>query len=691
MQEGVASHTARSVAARRLSFERVITDFGDPGADLALSTDVAAGLVPSEGRMHSYIRARTAFFDRAVVGALSQGIEQIVVGAAGYDGRSLRYAKPGVRWFEVDHPATQADKRERLARLGIDTSHVRFIAADFTTDPIARPLAEAGLDASQPALFLYEGIAVYLSKEVNESVLAQFRSVTTAGSLLAISVSLTRGEREPDSRAGFRARVAALGEPAQSILEPAEARDLLARAGWQVTGPATGEDLARHDRLQAAGLLTARASGPAYPSAAPVPASLSSPSSASPAAPASASPRSPSATSASAPVPASIARRPPPRGRPRSASAPARDSPSAPASAAALPLPALLSRAVVAFTIEADNEAEHRLPHSTTGHGLSSGASPDAPWMISLAMWASSLRFIPDGGVTVTRLRDLARTGSNLAGLRRWRYVTFDPEPTRGKQPSPSAMVFLTPQGKVARDGWAPIGEVVEERWRERFGATTVAGLRSALTGVAAQLPAGLPDCLPILGYGLFSRVPEDLPEPAEVPSLAELPLWALLSRVLLAFATEFEDAARLSLAIAANVLRVITADGVRSRDIPELSGVSKEAVAMAMGILTNRGLATEGTNPSGGRWRTVRLTPAGLLAQGTYHELVADIEDAWRSRFGADQLTALRLALEQLPADGLLEGIDPYPDGWRAPQDPPTVLPHYPMVLHRGGYPDGS
>jgi methyltransferase (TIGR00027 family) len=259
MQDGVASHTARSVAARRLSNERVPADYGDPAADLALSADVAAGLVPSPGRMHDYIRARTAFFDRVVVGALGEGIEQVVVGAAGYDGRSLRYAKPGVRWFEVDHPATQGDKRERIARLGIDTSHVRFVAADFTADPVAGRLLEAGLDAAQPALFLYEGIAVYLSKEVNEHVLAQFRSVTAGGSLLAISVSLNREARGPDTRSAFRARVAALGEPALGFLEEGEERSLLARAGWQVTGPAQAEDPGRHARLQAAGLLTARA------------------------------------------------------------------------------------------------------------------------------------------------------------------------------------------------------------------------------------------------------------------------------------------------------------------------------------------------------------------------------------------------------------------------------------------------
>ncbi len=66
---------------------------------------------PKHNRMHEYLRARTAFFDQAVVDSIDSGVRQVVIGGAGYDGRALRYAKPGVRWFEVDHPSTQADKR----------------------------------------------------------------------------------------------------------------------------------------------------------------------------------------------------------------------------------------------------------------------------------------------------------------------------------------------------------------------------------------------------------------------------------------------------------------------------------------------------------------------------------------------------------------------------------------------------
>ena len=169
MREDAASRTARSVAAHRLDYDRLRTPYGDPAADEALARDVAAGLQrPPGSRMHDYLRARTAFFDRVVVNSVEAGVRQVVAGAAGYDGRAFRYAKRGVRWFEVDHPATQADKMERIVRLRLDTRHIRFIPADFTADPVAGLLAGAGLVQDRPALFLLEGVAVYLEQPVLE-------------------------------------------------------------------------------------------------------------------------------------------------------------------------------------------------------------------------------------------------------------------------------------------------------------------------------------------------------------------------------------------------------------------------------------------------------------------------------------------------------------------------------------------
>jgi hypothetical protein len=193
---------------------------------------------------------------------------------------------------------------------------------------------------------------------------------------------------------------------------------------------------------------------------------------------------------------------------------------------ARLPLSALLSQALVAFTVEADNEAEHRLPHRTTAGGASPGAPPGAPWNTSLLMWANCLRHLPDEGITVAELYDRARTGTNLDGMRRWGYVTFTPShlpgegppapPARGddpptsprgpERPKPDTLIRPTAWGSAALETWHEVTAQVESRWRDRLGAEAFAALRVALADVVARLDPALPDCLPILRHGLFTR-----------------------------------------------------------------------------------------------------------------------------------------------------------------------------------------
>ncbi len=364
----------------------------------------------------------------------------------------------------------------------------------------------------------------------------------------------------------------------------------------------------------------------------------------------------------------------------------------------ALPLSALLSQTLVAFTIEADNEAEHRLPHRTTALGLSDGARPGAPWMTSLLMWANCLRHLPDQGITLAELRRRARTDTNLDGMRRWRYVTYTPDPGRGKRPKPAAIVAPTAHGRLAREVWQAVTGDIESRWRSRYGPGAVEELRAALAAIVTGLEPGLPDCLPILGHGLYSRTPAQPEPPAAgtrvTADISALPLWALLSRPLLAFALAYEREGGPSLAVSANVLRVLTEAGLRTRDVPALAGVSKEAVAMAAGLLGKGRLGAEGPDPAGGRFRVIRLSAAGAAEREEYHARAAGIEDGWRDRFGARRVAALRAALEPLAAGDpppLFAALEPYPDNWRARLAPVAVLPHYPMTLHRGGYPDGS
>ena len=302
-----------------------------------------------------------------------------------------------------------------------------------------------------------------------------------------------------------------------------------------------------------------------------------------------------------------------------------------------------------------------------------------------MAMWSNCMQFVSEEGVRVGELEQLARTKTNLNGMERWGYVMVGPDPSdkRPKPPRSAWLIRATPAGRKAREIWKPLFGVIEARWEERFGKDAVQQLREALRALLEKMDLDLPDCLPILGYGMFSAGPSTKPLAAR--GLDGLPLSALLSRVLLAFAIEFERVSAISLAIYANVVRALNETGVPVRDLPSLVGVSKEAISMAMGVLQKMGIAVVGAD------RQIRLTEKGLKARDACHRSLNLIEERWQTRFGTDAIGALRSALEDLVEADLFLGLKPYPDGWRASVRKPETLPHYPMVLHRGGYPDGS
>jgi DNA-binding MarR family transcriptional regulator len=362
---------------------------------------------------------------------------------------------------------------------------------------------------------------------------------------------------------------------------------------------------------------------------------------------------------------------------------------------ASLPLPALLSQVVVAFIIEFDNEFEHQMPNRTTN---SPSGRRFGPWLTSMVMWSTCLRFVGEQGVTVRELERLARTTTNLNGMERWRYITVRPDPadTRPKPPKADWLIQATPAGRLAQEVWRSLFGTIEKRWQERFGNAPIEQLRKSLATLVRQFTIALPDCLPILHYGLFSKILDREPAHRDDADLSALPLPALVSKVLLAFALDFERDADpggvldLSLAICANVLRVLDDEGIRVRDLPRLSGVSKEAIAMALGYLEKRQYIVTESDPAS-RAKLVRLTDKGLMAHHAYPQRVAAIEGQWQERYGEANIRNLRESLKPLIGAQLFRGLEPYPDGWRASVPRPETLPHYPMVLHRGGYPDGS
>jgi DNA-binding MarR family transcriptional regulator len=163
----------------------------------------------------------------------------------------------------------------------------------------------------------------------------------------------------------------------------------------------------------------------------------------------------------------------------------------------------------------------------------------------------------------------------------------------------------------------------------------------------------------------MFADVANFRPRPPATGAPPDLSV--LLSQVLLAFTLDFERESALSLPICINALHVLTERGVPVRDLPQLTGVSKEALSMAVGILARRSCAVTGQDPAASRGKLVRLTPGGLAAQGDYLRLLDAVERRWR---------AAKPYLRQTTA---------------VLRDPHGALPRYPMVLHRGGWPDGS
>ncbi len=367
-----------------------------------------------------------------------------------------------------------------------------------------------------------------------------------------------------------------------------------------------------------------------------------------------------------------------------------------------LPLPTLLSGALVAYTIELDNEFERQMSHRTAQTRSPEG-SRQRPWWASMVMWSTCMRYVSDVGVTVRELERLARTRTNLGGMLRWGYIVAEPTPHPGGSSAfrPDMVLRPTDGGRRAQDVWRPLFDSIELRWHTRFGAAAVEDLQRSLHGAADQLDDRLPECLPILGYGLSTKDrllvdADQLGGRASGSADSELGLAALLARVLLAYAIDFERASALPLALCANVVRVLNETPVRVRDLPLLSGVSKEAISMGMGVLSKRGLAVVDAEP-GGRLKTARLTADGMTARHTYLRHLDEVEDRCQTRLGGDTIAALRQSLDQLTGGSieqtspLFGGLDPHPDGWRATVPQPHTLPHYPIVLHRGGYPDGA
>jgi methyltransferase (TIGR00027 family) len=179
---------------------------------------------------------RTAFFDREVTDALAAGIEQVVVVGAGYDGRALRFRQPGVRFFELDHPATQADKRRRLEAVGASLEGLAFAAVDLMREGPEAALVAVGHRQDRPSLFYCEGLISYLTRPAVVRLLRELRQRAAPGTRLALNATEARSlsRRWRPGEAARRLVLAAIGEPRRTVFAPGDLESLVDSAGWRI-------------------------------------------------------------------------------------------------------------------------------------------------------------------------------------------------------------------------------------------------------------------------------------------------------------------------------------------------------------------------------------------------------------------------------------------------------------------------
>src|SRR5262249_3553468 len=153
---------------------------------------------PFEGdaTLSNQASVRQTFYD-SVVDQYLTDVAQFVILGAGFDTRALRLPKQRrVRSFEVDTAKMLAVKQEILKKAGVDPAGVTFVAADFEQEDWFNRLVEAGFDADQPTLFLWEGVTPYLERAAVEDTLRKIAGVA-GGSVIAFDYFTTEVLESP--------------------------------------------------------------------------------------------------------------------------------------------------------------------------------------------------------------------------------------------------------------------------------------------------------------------------------------------------------------------------------------------------------------------------------------------------------------------------------------------------------------
>jgi methyltransferase (TIGR00027 family) len=177
--------------------------------------------------------ARSRFTEDVLAAAVARGVDQYVILGAGFDSYVYRVATPGLRVFEVDHPATQASKRA-AARSLQPLTDLTYVPVDFEYQSLIGELLVAGFDRTRPAVVSWLGVTLYLTRDAIAATLAGLAKFAE-GTQIVFDYLLPEGLRDREGTQ-YAAEVGAVaanrGEPWLTFLTPEECTALVHSAGF---------------------------------------------------------------------------------------------------------------------------------------------------------------------------------------------------------------------------------------------------------------------------------------------------------------------------------------------------------------------------------------------------------------------------------------------------------------------------
>ncbi len=263
MEKGQRSRTAEFVAALRaahLLYDRPVL-FEDPFAIHLTSPAwrmicgyrfphwlVMKKILGELRPLHGQVLARSRFAEDQLETAISRGVRQYVLLGAGLDSFALRREDllSSLKVYELDHPATQRMKQERLARLPTALpANLEFVPVDLEQEPVAQALARSSYVRASPAFFSWLGTTAYLTREAVLGTLRSIASYAAPGSEVVFDYRLSEellsaSARRTRQRIGkFTAR---RGEPLQSTFDPRGLVEEVSGLGFAVVGHLSPQD-----------------------------------------------------------------------------------------------------------------------------------------------------------------------------------------------------------------------------------------------------------------------------------------------------------------------------------------------------------------------------------------------------------------------------------------------------------------